>query len=70
LLNGYSFLGSLSANSGTKGITWANQGTQFGLLAVIDSSSLNYDFTFNLPPITTVNIDEINHVIISNSYVG
>jgi hypothetical protein len=70
LLNGYSFLGYRAAADASKAITWANQGQQSGILAVVDAFSRNNDFTFYLPPITTVIIDETNKELISNTYAG
>lgn len=70
ILNGYPFLGSQTINSGTKGITWANQGLQFGLLVVLDTPTAATEFTFIIPPITIVNIDEVNSELNSNTVVG
>lgn len=70
ILNGYPFLGSQAPNAGVKGITWANQGSQFGLMVVLDSPTTATEFTFIIPQITTVNIDEVNTETNANTVVG
>jgi hypothetical protein len=69
-LNGYPFLGSQAPNAGVKGITWGNQGTQFGLLVILDAPTTATEFTFIIPPITTVNIDEVNTETNANTVAG
>jgi hypothetical protein len=43
---------------------------QFGLLVVSDIQIAATEFTFIIPPITIVNIDEVNNELNSNTVAG
>ncbi len=68
-MNGYPIMGSILANF-VKGITWGNIGNIMGLLAILDASTKNTEYTFILPPITTIEFDEQNLEIYANTVVG
>jgi hypothetical protein len=69
IMNGYPIMGSILANF-VKGITWGNIGNIMGLLVILDASTKSNEYTFILPPITTIEFDEQNLEIYSNTLIG
>jgi hypothetical protein len=62
-------MGSTILN-GIMGASWGNIGNFIGTIGIIDSRTTSLDFVFLPPPITTLEIDETNQIILANTVTG